>query len=266
MITGFVVTALLCARCLAVRSVTHVSNALGVDAVTEDLHDSLAGLHHDGPSEEQLREHVGAFIKDHSEVVFFKSPDHPADEARAALQSAGIKAIYVDVAGLGPGIASMVERMLSPLPKIFINGTDRSAELHEEGAPAEWAAVMAQRDVVYGEFIDELVGQNAVMLFTKSYCPHSRNAKLILLPAARAAHVSYSFLDMDAMEDQVLAKNVQRVLGVRTGASSVPRVFIGGKFVGGEDEVIALRDSGELQPLLEALRKEVDPAEDPEDA
>ena len=37
-----------------------------------------------------------------------------------------------------------------------------------------------------------------------------------------------------------------------TGGRSVPRVFIGGQFVGGGDETAAFHRDGKLQALLEA--------------
>ena len=37
-----------------------------------------------------------------------------------------------------------------------------------------------------------------------------------------------------------------------TGGRSVPRVFIGGQFVGGGDETVAAHRDGKLQALLEA--------------
>ena len=38
-----------------------------------------------------------------------------------------------------------------------------------------------------------------------------------------------------------------------TGARSVPRVFIGGKCVGGGDEVASLDAKGKLKPMLEEV-------------
>lgn len=37
-----------------------------------------------------------------------------------------------------------------------------------------------------------------------------------------------------------------------TGARSVPRVFIGGKFIGGGDDTVRLFENGELKNLLQA--------------
>jgi glutaredoxin 3 len=38
-----------------------------------------------------------------------------------------------------------------------------------------------------------------------------------------------------------------------TGGSTVPRIFIGGKFVGGCDEVTKLHSSGKLREMLGAV-------------
>ena len=45
---------------------------------------------------------------------------------------------------------------------------------------------------------------------------------------------------------------VQDALGELTGARSVPRVFVGGKFIGGGDDTAAKAASGELLRLLQA--------------
>ena len=47
---------------------------------------------------------------------------------------------------------------------------------------------------------------------------------------------------------------VQDALAAMTGRRTVPNVFIGGASVGGGDETVALRRTGELRPLLDAAR------------
>jgi glutaredoxin 3 len=49
------------------------------------------------------------------------------------------------------------------------------------------------------------------------------------------------------------ASDIQRELGKITGATTVPRVFIGGECIGGGDETAALASSGELKKLLERV-------------
>ena len=44
---------------------------------------------------------------------------------------------------------------------------------------------------------------------------------------------------------------IQDYLNQITGGRSVPRVFIGGKFIGGGDDTVAKQQSGELKKLLQ---------------
>jgi glutaredoxin 3 len=60
---------------------------------------------------------------------------------------------------------------------------------------------------------------------------------------------SYKVLELDDRED---GDAVQDYLGKLTGGRSVPRVFIGGRFIGGGDDTAAAHAKGELQAKLEA--------------
>lgn len=54
------------------------------------------------------------------------------------------------------------------------------------------------------------------------------------------------------MEDRADCSAIQDVLQAITGGRTVPRVFIGGKFVGGGSEMKELQQSNQLVPLLKA--------------
>ena len=68
-----------------------------------------------------------------------------------------------------------------------------------------------------------------------------------MLGDARAA--SMTVIELDNRDDGAA---IQAYLGKVTGATSVPRVFIGGKFIGGGDDTVALARSGELARLVAA--------------
>lgn len=51
--------------------------------------------------------------------------------------------------------------------------------------------------------------------------------------------------------------DIQEALERRTGARTVPRVFIGGKFVGGCDDVVDLANRIPLQKLIEQAPEEL---------
>jgi glutaredoxin 3 len=57
-------------------------------------------------------------------------------------------------------------------------------------------------------------------------------------------------MELDSRED---GAEIQKQLGKLTGASSVPRVFIGGKSVGGHDDIMQLHQKGLLQKTLQEV-------------
>lgn len=63
--------------------------------------------------------------------------------------------------------------------------------------------------------------------------------------------VDRSKLEIIELEKRPDCSEIQAYLRELTGASSVPRVFIGGKCIGGGDDTEALSNTGQLRPLLE---------------
>lgn len=101
------------------------------------------------------------------------------------------------------------------------------------------------------ELIEGKVKAKKVMMFSKSYCPYCTMAKKALehYIGKELKEEDYEVLEMENRDD---CGELQAELKKITGASSVPRVFINGKFVGGGSEVQALEKSGELKQLLVA--------------
>lgn len=91
------------------------------------------------------------------------------------------------------------------------------------------------------------VSANPVVIFSKTSCPFCSMAKEEL----QKLGVEAATFELD-LGDQEYAAQLQTVLGDITGARSVPRVFIGGKFFGGGDETVAAARTGELKRLVDA--------------
>lgn len=60
-------------------------------------------------------------------------------------------------------------------------------------------------------------------------------------------NVSYNAIEIENRQD---CNQIQDVLGSITGARSVPRVFVNGKFIGGGTDVKKLNETGELAKML----------------
>ncbi|XP_046672813.1 glutaredoxin-C4-like isoform X1 [Homalodisca vitripennis] len=95
------------------------------------------------------------------------------------------------------------------------------------------------------EFVKATISSDTVVIFSKTYCPYCKMAKEVF---NNLKH-KYTLIELDQRED---GSEMQDVLGELTGARSVPRVFVKGKFVGGGTDVQALYNKGELQLMLAA--------------
>lgn len=80
-----------------------------------------------------------------------------------------------------------------------------------------------------------------VEIYTTPWCPYCVAAKRLL------TRKGISFHEMDVSGD-VAAR--QRMSMRANGRHTVPQIFIGGRHVGGSDELHALDRSGKLEPLL----------------
>ncbi len=81
-----------------------------------------------------------------------------------------------------------------------------------------------------------------VEIYTKSWCGYSAGAKALL----DARGVPYTDIDVTADPDTEFA------MIERTGAYTVPQIFIDGRGVGGYDELSALDERGQLDSLLDS--------------
>jgi glutaredoxin 3 len=81
-----------------------------------------------------------------------------------------------------------------------------------------------------------------VVLYTKSYCPYSKNCKEYLSEKG----VEYSEMMVD--EDVALAKEMEQKSGGRT---DTPQVFINDHHIGSFDDLKALDSQGKLNEMLD---------------
>jgi len=82
-----------------------------------------------------------------------------------------------------------------------------------------------------------------VEVYTTTFCPFCTRAKSLL----KGKRVP--FIEIDVTEDAELR---QKMVDLSGGRRTVPEIFINDKIVGGYDELKALDDAGELDPMLAA--------------
>ncbi|XP_038072394.1 glutaredoxin-like [Patiria miniata] len=96
-------------------------------------------------------------------------------------------------------------------------------------------------------FVDAAIADNKVVVFSKTYCPYCKKAKSALNDVGLKGYKIIEIENMDNMDA------IQDYMLQLTKGRSVPRVFIGGKFVGGGDEVAQLKSQGKLKPMLQEV-------------
>ncbi|KAI8616729.1 glutaredoxin [Chytriomyces sp. MP71] len=93
------------------------------------------------------------------------------------------------------------------------------------------------------EIAEAAIAGNKVVVFSKTYCPYCTKAKKLL----DSLGATYTAVELDTRED---GAEIQDYLVGKTGQRTVPNVFIGGKQIGGCDDLHAKHAKGELKPLL----------------
>ncbi|GAB5589796.1 Glutaredoxin [Umbelopsis nana] len=101
-------------------------------------------------------------------------------------------------------------------------------------SPEQMAAVQQK--------VEEIIANNKVAVFSKSYCPYCRRAKETL-----KALTEFFVIELDEVED---GDAIQDYLAQKTGQRTVPNIFIKQQHIGGCDDLLRIKASGQLQKLL----------------
>ncbi|KAI4180268.1 MAG: hypothetical protein L6R41_007337 [Letrouitia leprolyta] len=86
-----------------------------------------------------------------------------------------------------------------------------------------------------------IIDENAVAVFSKSYCPYCRASKSLLSELGAKFYV----IEMDQVDD---GADLQNALEEISGQRSVPNIYISQKHIGGNSDLQAKK--GELPDLL----------------
>jgi glutaredoxin 3 len=96
------------------------------------------------------------------------------------------------------------------------------------------------------KFIDDEISQRKVVIFSKSSCPYCVDTKKLFK--------KNEFKDVDVVIHELnKMKNgsaIQSTLASMSGQGTVPSVWIGGKFIGGNSETQAAYKNGKLSSML----------------
>ncbi|OZC12631.1 Glutaredoxin [Onchocerca flexuosa] len=95
-------------------------------------------------------------------------------------------------------------------------------------------------------FIDELIASKKIVVISKSWCIYCIRARKVLT-AYPLRGDAMEWIDINKRSD---GKEILDYMEQITGSRTVPRIFIGGHFFGGCDEVCKAKKNGALEQKL----------------
>ncbi|KAI8873785.1 thioltransferase, partial [Ramicandelaber brevisporus] len=87
--------------------------------------------------------------------------------------------------------------------------------------------------------VDQLIADNNIVVFSKSWCPYCSKAKAALTKAKQ----KFEAIELDLIPDGAA---IQAYLLAKTGQRTVPSIFINQKHIGGCDNLLSGLASGKI--------------------
>jgi cysteine synthase A len=115
-------------------------------------------------------------------------------------------------------------------------------------APAVSAEKIAV-DPAAARFVSEVLAKEPVVMFALEWCEFCWSVRKLF----KQLGIAYRSVDVDSVEFQKedLGGRIRGVLADRTGAKTLPQVFVGGEHVGGATDTFDAWRNGKLQALLD---------------
>ena len=98
----------------------------------------------------------------------------------------------------------------------------------------------------FNKEVKDLIANNKVMVFSKSYCPFCSQLKLLFTQKGLS---DYQVIEMDNVKN---GDSYHSALKSLSGQRTVPNVYVNGQHVGGMDDTRAAANNGKLKQLLDA--------------
>ncbi|VDK73348.1 unnamed protein product, partial [Litomosoides sigmodontis] len=98
-------------------------------------------------------------------------------------------------------------------------------------------------------FIDELIASKKIVVISKSWCIYCKRTRKAFSSYPLEADVM-EWIDINKRSD---GKEILDYMEQITGSRRVPRIFIGGEFFGGCDEICAAKKDDVLEHKLNAI-------------
>jgi cysteine synthase A len=124
------------------------------------------------------------------------------------------------------------------------------------GTPVSPTPAVVEVDPVAAQYVDAAIRGHAVVLFALEWCEFCWSVRKLFAQLG----IEYHKVDLDSVELQRddLGNKIRAVLAQRTGARTIPQIFIGNEHVGGCTDLFDGWRSGADQKRLDACNAAYD--------
>ena len=143
-------------------------------------------------------------------------------------------------AGSDKGVAGRKKQGATPL---------RSGVLGEATAAKAPQREESQEEHEIEVELGSILKRSPIILFSKTYCPHSRRAKDLLIHKYKIVPAPF----VVELDTHPLGSRLQDALKTTTGRRTVPNVLVSGRSIGGADEVTELEANGQLMEKIRSM-------------
>ncbi|KAI9050928.1 hypothetical protein LZ554_005039 [Drepanopeziza brunnea f. sp. 'monogermtubi'] len=179
---------------------------------------------------------AGAVSKKDEEVARAMS-ERLKEAAQVAKDNANAKSPKPDAPSKIVGVGSAADgagKGVAGRKKYAAGGAEAQEPIQEEKPTQQEQEVQAE--------LNNILKKSPIIIFSKSFCPHSKRAKIILLDKYLIEPQPY----VVELNQHNLGPQLQAKLAELTGRRTVPNVLINGVSIGGGDEVAELDSGGTL--------------------
>ncbi|KAK3362989.1 thioredoxin-like protein [Lasiosphaeria hispida] len=128
-------------------------------------------------------------------------------------------------------------------------GSSASGQHKKDAAKGEDGTEETEEDHEVVTELNAILKKSPVIIFSKSYCPHSKRAKGILLEKYLIDPTPY----VVELDQHPLGPKIQQKLAEMTGRATVPNVMIYGISIGGGDDIAALDKEKKLADKIKDI-------------
>lgn len=104
-------------------------------------------------------------------------------------------------------------------------------------------------DPQMNSFLQSKIATTKIFVISKTKCKACIKAKALLNMIVSGTEVIPSFFDVDNYPSQH-SKVIMKYISTQTGVTTVPQIWINGKFIGGNDDIQRLHQEGQLIFLI----------------